>query len=350
MSGASENENHYSWLSIINRLGLICGLVFLAVVAIFAVAIGVVVSMEAYQTGQWTNIASCVILLLAVMVTGVWVFIIYGVIQTLVSSASSVRQTTARLERIETLLEDQCRSTRKLIDLESLSDKAKSLIYRDREIETLREVIHEDLMRQDYETAEKLIEDMTEKFGHIDEADRLRVDLQAAKKATLEEKIDTSIMRIQSIIETHDWPKAIRAAQKLLEVYPDNPRVGLLPERIETERTNHKRQLLQEYGEAVKKNDIDQSIFLLKELDRYLAPQEAAALQDSARGVFKAKLHNLGVQFAIQVTDQRWDMAISTGEEIMRDYPNSRMSQEVRQKISQLRSNAASVTQANSAQ
>ena len=38
--------------------------------------------------------------------------------------------------------------------------------------------------------------------------------------------------------------------------------------------------------------------------------------------------------------------AISTGEEIMRDYPNSRMSQEVRQKMPQLRANASASAQA----
>ena len=53
---------------------------------------------------------------------------------------------------------------------------------------------------------------------------------------------------------------------------------------------------------------------------------------ESARGVFRAKLHNLGVQFAIRVTDQNWSEALVIGEQIMDEYPNTRMAQEVQEK------------------
>ena len=85
--------------------------------------------------------------------------------------------------------------------------------------------------------------------------------------------------------------------------------------------------MLQSYGEAVRKKDVDRSIELLHELDIYLTPQEAAALQESARGVFRAKLHQMGVQFAICVTDERWSEAIRAGEDIVREFPNPRMAQ-----------------------
>ena len=142
-------------------------------------------------------------------------------------------------------------------------------------------------------------------------------------------------------MDAHDWAKALRGAQKLQSLFPDNPKVADLPQRVEVERTKRKRQLLSDYDEAVRKNDVDAGIDLLKKLDRHLTPQEAAALEESARGVFKAKLHNLGVQFAICVSDERWAEAVATGEEIMRSFPNSRMSHEVRQKMAQLRTHAA---------
>jgi hypothetical protein len=138
-----------------------------------------------------------------------------------------------------------------------------------------------------------------------------------------------------------DWPRAVREAERIAAAYPDHPKVATLPQRIEAARDKHKRDLLQAYGESVRKNDVDGSIALLKELDRYLTPQEAAALQDSARGMFRAKLHNLGVQFAIRVTEKQWNEAIAVGEDIVRNYPNSRMAQEVRAKMDQLRQRAA---------
>ncbi len=114
-----------------------------------------------------------------------------------------------------------------------------------------------------------------------------------------------------------------------------------LPGKIAAARAQHKSELLNRYDEAIKRNDIDESIELLQELDRYLTPQEAAALQESARGVFRAKLNSLGVQFSLAVDSRRWDQAVSIGEQIMAGYPNSRMAVEVRQKLEQLKQLAA---------
>ena len=88
---------------------------------------------------------------------------------------------------------------------------------------------------------------------------------------------------------------------------------------------------------AVRRNDIDGSIELLREMDRYLSPQEAAALAESARGVFRKKLHNLGMEFSFAVNEKRWPAAVTTGEQIAEGFPNSRMAMEVRQKLDALR-------------
>jgi len=197
------------------------------------------------------------------------------------------------------------------------------------------------MIKQDYTTAAALIDGLETRFGYADEAARLREEMEQTKRATLEEKIDAAVGRIQQIIDQRNWSLAMRESRRILRLFPENPKVASLPERIERARARHKRELLQEYGEAVRKNDVDRSIDLLKELDLYLTPQEGAALQESARGVFKAKLHNLGVRFAIAVTDQQWAEAVRTGEEIIQEFPNSRMATEVRQKLDVLRGRAA---------
>jgi hypothetical protein len=142
---------------------------------------------------------------------------------------------------------------------------------------------------------------------------------------------------VQAIIDRRDWARALREAQRAIRIFPNDPKVALLVDRVHNARSQHKSELLKRYGEAVKKNDVDGGIELLKELDQYLTPQEGAALQESARGVFRAKLHNLGVQFAISVTEQRWVDAVATGEQIIQEYPNSRMAHEVREKLDALR-------------
>jgi hypothetical protein len=259
----------------------------------------------------------------------------------LASIAGTSTALANRMAPVETLLEDQAASLKKLMELAGLSDQAKSLIYREREIEAIRETIQDDLIKQDYASAEVLIQNVEKRLGYADEAARLRQEVEASKKTTMDEKIDAAITRLEDIISHHDWARAARAAGRLAKAFPTSPRAAAMSQRVEAAKVEHKRSLLQAYGEAVRKNDVDQSIALLKELDRYLTPQEAAALAESARGVFRAKLHNLGVQFAISVTDQQWAAAVATGQEIVAEFPNTRMAHEVREKMEQLRSRAA---------
>ena len=330
----SEQTGRFEWVAKIARV------VFVGTIALLAIALVATVAMTVIVLLDETEGANPLPWLLAVIVELVslmWTFVMYGLVRLMVANEFAAAGAAARINRVETLLDDTSRSMRDLTELAPLSDQAKSLLFRDRELEALREAIHEDLMRQDYRTAEALVETIEARLGFANEAARLREEIELSRKATLDEKIDLAIKRIGRICEMHDWSRAAREAQRVMRLFPDNPKVTSLPDRIQAARTKHKRELLQAYGESVRKNDVDRGIDLLKELDMYLTPPEAAALAESARGVFKAKLHNMGVQFAICVTDQRWADAIAAGEEIMREFPNSRFAQEVREKMDLLR-------------
>ena len=80
-------------------------------------------------------------------------------------------------------------------------------------------------------------------------------------------------------------------------------------------------------------DDLDQGVDVLKLLDGFLTPTEGAALKESARGVFRAKLQKLGVQFSLFVTEKKWTQALELGNEIIAEFPNSRMAQEVRERL-----------------
>ena len=333
-----DTSGRFHWILGLARICLYAALFFVALALVFSTAMAVIM---ATGTMQFIHVAPFLLLIVCLLIGVLVLFIAYGLVKVLVSMEHSLANSSSRLNRIETLLQDQGESSKELLELLSLSDKAKSLLYRDREIEAFREAIHEDVIRQDYQTAEALIDTIEQSFGYADEAARLREELAQSRKATFEEKIDAAVARIQSFIDRHEWARAARESQRIVRLFPDNPKIAGLHARIQSARTAHKRDLLQRYGEAVRKNDVDESISALKELDLYLTPQEAAALAESARGVFKARLHQLGVQFAIRVTDRQWSDAISVGEEIIREYPNSRMAQEVHEKMDVLHSYAA---------
>ena len=99
------------------------------------------------------------------LVAAFWLLALYGLARTVVANEHGVAQMSGRLERLETLLARQGQALAELNHLGTLSDQAKSLIYRETEIEAIRETVHGDLMRQDYATAERLIDDVEKRLG-----------------------------------------------------------------------------------------------------------------------------------------------------------------------------------------
>ena len=98
--------------------------------------------------------------------------------------------------------------------------------------------------------------------------------------------------------------------------------------------------LLAAWDDAVKRQDTDRSLEILRELDLYLTSNEGLALQEAARGVFRNKLHNLGVEFSLAISGRQWSQAIETGAQIIRDFPNSRMAEEIHEKWDALKQRA----------
>jgi hypothetical protein len=114
---------------------------------------------------------------------------------------------------------------------------------------------------------------------------------------------------------------------------PENDEVKEFAELFAAKRGEHKRRLLKGWDESVQRNEVDRGIAILKQLDQYLTRNEAAALEESARGVFRTKLHNLGLQFSFAVAEHNWRDALAVGRQIMEEFPNTRMAQEVRERI-----------------
>jgi len=334
----SDESSSFSWVIKLARVWALAMLVLvgLAIVVTAAQAVRVSLRGDDIQELLWWIVA-----LLAEAVVGILAILFYGLVDAVVSNARAVNQAADRIQRLESLAESLHDSSRRLVDLSQMSDAAKSLLFRHREIEAMHELLHEALIRQDYAKAEALVDDVEKRMGYADQVDRMRAEIAAARETSIEQKVERALERIGKVIQGHDWVQAGRSAQRLLKLFSRNPKVAALPQRIRDARARHKRGLLQAYGEAVKAGDIDSSVELIRELDSYLTPQEAAALKDSARGVFRARLHNLGVQFAIRVTDEQWSQALGIGEQIVNEYPNSQMAAEVRWKMDTLRELAA---------
>ncbi|MBP7934213.1 MAG: hypothetical protein KA354_06140 [Phycisphaerae bacterium] len=228
-----------------------------------------------------------------------------------------------------------------------LSDTAKSLAHRELEREALRQAIHEEMYGGDAEAVQYLINEMERRFGYKQEAQKLREEVSLKREMTIEEKINEALSHIEKMMDEHRWDRAQVESDRLTKLFPRHERVSSLSAELDRRRDVRKQELLDQWKLAVQREEIDRGIAILTELDAYLTKEEAQALQDSARHVFKARLVNLGVQFGLAVTESRWRDALEVGLRIRQEFPNSRMAQEVSQKLETLQVKAGFVADAD---
>lgn len=218
-----------------------------------------------------------------------------------------------------------------------ISDRTKQTVSRSRDREALRRAIHEEVNNKDWEAAMALANDMETVFGYRQEADRFRKDIEARRQADLRQHVNEGIAVIDRHVRAEQWQEALAAAHKLSQQFPGDEQAHNLPQQVEDRRVQYKKQLIESWQDAINRRDIDGSIEILRKLDPYLTPQEAEAMQEPARNLFKEKLNSLRTQFTLSVQDHNWPDAIRLGDEIIRDFPNTRAAQEVREMMPALR-------------
>lgn len=221
-----------------------------------------------------------------------------------------------------------------------LSDAAKSLSHRPQELAALTEAIREEIRQGRWESATNFVQELERRFGASEQAAAIREELDTARGDAIREKLSEAIEKIEGYFKAHGWELAQAEIDRLHHALPDNARVAGLIDRMKILKEQHKQELMQAWEQATQRSDTDHAIEILRELDQYLSPAEAHALQSSARHVFKEKLLQLGVQFRFAVNEKRWADALSTGLVLVRDFPNARMTNEVREALDTLRERA----------
>lgn len=237
-------------------------------------------------------------------------------------------------------LEKHAVELRTVAENSQISDLVRSVTHRSRERTSIRLAINEEIIRGDWEAAYALVELLEERHGYRNEAARLRAELDASRANEADVKVHDSVEHVRALMAAHDWDRARRMMDRLMASNGENQEVKDLPQAFHRAWNEHKRRLLKEWDQTVQRNEVDRGIALLKELDHYLTPSEAAALQESARGVFREKLRNMGVQFSLAVSENNWKEALNVGRQIQEEFPNSRMASEVQDRIHVLQKRA----------
>jgi hypothetical protein len=254
------------------------------------------------------------------------------------------RHTLRHQEELLVSLGDRLQQISVLLNLISeqqlISDRAKSVAFREKDSEAVRRAIREDIAKADWDVAQALTDAMEKEFGYKAEADRFRQEIAGRKTEIVRRQVAEQMEAVDRYTKAEAWGQAFQEAQRIMVMFPKDEEVMKLPQEIEARRQTRKKQLLDQWHEAVNRHDVDGSIEILKRLDLYLTPAEAESMQETARGVFKEKLILLKTQFSMAVQDHRWEEAIRLGDGIMTEFPNSRMAQEVRDMMAMLRQRA----------
>jgi hypothetical protein len=313
-----------------SSLNWIYPVVSVAALAVFGVGLYLVL----LEPPQWTMLAAGCVCLVAVGVTWPIAHALAGFRTDHFEGRELTRHIDERLNEMNTLVG-------RVSESQLLSDRAKSVAFREKDRDAIRRAIGEEMSRAEWEAAYALADQFEQAFGSKSEADRLRGEINDRRSEGVRREIEEVVAVIDRHVRNEQWTAAVREAERLHERFPSVDQVRQLPADIEARRQSHKKQLLQSWHEAVARHDVDGSIEILKNLDSYLTPAEAESMQDTARGVFKEKLSNLVSQFGNSIRDHRWAEAVRVGEQIQAEFPNSRAAQEVKEKMEMLRQRAA---------
>jgi hypothetical protein len=257
---------------------------------------------------------------------------LFNILEMLRDNSTKLEEVTGALEKIHAGLTQINHSTR-------VSETAKAIAFRDVDRQSLREAVLEKLQQQDFDAAQQIIDEIAKRPEYQELAEQLRAQVEQYHTATDQERINQAIAHIKKLFNNCHWARASAQIEGLIKTHPDNKQIKSMRQILLDKKQDRKKILLAAWDDAVRGRETDRSLDILKELDLYLTPNEGLALQEAARDVFRTKLHNLGVQFSIAVAEKQWTSALNIGEHIIKDFPNSRMSEEIHGKLDVLKQN-----------
>jgi hypothetical protein len=255
-----------------------------------------------------------------------------NIVNTIRDNSEQMADATKALENIRASLTQISQSTR-------ISESVKAIAFRDDDRQSLREAVFDKLKQKDFDGAYEIIDEISNHSEYRDMGEELRQQVNRYRDATEEERIDQAIAHIETLFKSCHWAKASVQIEALIRSHPHSEKTRAMRQLLHDRKEERKRILLAAWDDAVQRQETDRSLEILRELDMYLTPNEGLALQEAAKDVFKTKLHNLGVQFAMAVSEKQWADALDVGQQIMNHFPNSRMCVEIQQKLDVLRQN-----------
>lgn len=222
------------------------------------------------------------------------------------------------------------RAVSELREQQALSEDARRVINRRRDREVLRAAIEEDIAGEHWDAAMVLVEELANRFGYRADAEEFRARIEQARYDTVQRRVADAMQKVDELLVQRRWDQAMAEALRLRRIYPESPQAQMVRERVENARAIYKADLERRFLQCAEQSRVDEAMTLLKELDGYLTEAEAGPYREVARGVIGKARENLGARFKLAVQDRRWEEASHVGHQIIEQFPNTRMAEEVR--------------------
>jgi hypothetical protein len=321
-SGDNSLARQYKW-----HIVIICGVLALVVVLMF--------TTDLFDPSESNKLRSLLMLFgsLVFMVALLTMLSrVFKILEALRDNSTKLEGLTGALEKISTGLAQINHSTR-------ISETAKAIAFRDADRLSLRQAVFEKLQMQDFDGAKEIINEIAQRPEYSELAQDLAEQAEKYRTATSQERVNQMISHIDKLIDDCQWVRASSQIEELIKASPNSERAKSMRQKLLEKKEHRKEILLAAWDDAVQQHETDRSLEILKELDHYLTPNEGLALREAASDVFKEKLHSLGERFSLLVTEKRWNSALDIGQQIVEEFPNSKMAEEIRTKMNVLRQN-----------
>jgi hypothetical protein len=222
-----------------------------------------------------------------------------------------------------------------------LSDNARRVLFRERELALLDQAIEEDIRDGRFDVALTLVDELADVFGERERAESYRDRILLDRRQHHEAGLRTMMLELDGFLGHRQWRSAQEVADRIRRTRPEPDVATDIDRRFLTARAMHKADLEATFLATVERGETEDAMRVLRELDHYLTADEAGRFRELAGGVIKQHRENLGVQFKLAVNDHRWPEAVSIGETIIAEFPNTKMAVEVRSMIDLLRGRAS---------
>ena len=300
-----------------------------AIVSLIMIAIGVIESQREGGSDELANLG-----MLGLIIASSAAAIVIAVLgQKPSSNKADTDRIVEQLRQVQQTMERTAQHS-------ALSDDARRVLNRSKERELLCRAIEEDIRSRDWSAAQVLVNELAERFGYLRDAEQFRMRIEMARAEGLDNEVNEAIQKLDHLIVQRRWDEALSAADSIAAGFPVSPRVHALRGRVASAKRQYKEELERRFLLAAQAERFDEAMEILKDLDHYLTEKEAEPFREVARGVIGKARENLGASFKLACQDRQWELAISIGDQISQQFPNTRMAQEVQDIMPSLRQRA----------